>query len=90
MEEVSKILIILVTAWMAAAEAVGQTERGDTAKTMRVGYFSGSLNTLAGAVDKVTEDRMNKGLVTSSLDALTGQAAGVQVTTGGNQVYDYL
>ena len=85
MEEVSKILIILVTAWMAAAEAVGQTERGDTAKTMRVGYFSGSLNTLAGAVDKVTEDRMNKGLVTSSLDALTGQAAGVQVTTGGNQ-----
>jgi TonB-linked SusC/RagA family outer membrane protein len=35
--------------------------------------------------DKVTEDRMNKGLVTTSIDALTGQAAGVQVSTGGNQ-----
>ncbi len=52
---------------------------------MRVGYISGNLNTLAGAVDKVTEARMNKGLVTSSLDALSGQAAGVQVTSGGNQ-----
>ena len=38
-----------------------------------------------GAVDTVTVERMNKGLVTSSLDALTGQAAGVQVTSGGNQ-----
>lgn len=28
---------------------------------------------------------MNKGLITSSLDALSGQSAGVQVTTGGNQ-----
>ena len=36
-------------------------------------------------MDKVTEERMNKGLITSSLDALSGQAAGVQVTTGGNQ-----
>lgn len=35
--------------------------------------------------DKVTEDRMNKGLVTSSIEALAGQAAGVQVSTGGNQ-----
>ena len=35
--------------------------------------------------DKVTEDRMNKGLVTSSIEALAGQAAGAQVSTGGNQ-----
>ena len=28
---------------------------------------------------------MNKGLITSSVDALSGQAAGVQVTPGGNQ-----
>ena len=40
---------------------------------------------LSGAVDKVTQDRMNKGMVISSLDALSGQAAGVQVATGGNQ-----
>ena len=67
------------------AEMAAQTEQQDTTRTMRVGYFSGNRNTLAGAVDKVTEERMNKGLVTSSLDALSGQAAGVQVTTGGNQ-----
>ena len=40
---------------------------------------------VAGAIDKVTEERMNKGLITSSLDALSGQAAGVQVTPKGNQ-----
>ena len=66
-------------------EMNAQTEQRDTTSTMQVGYFSGNQNTLAGAVDKVTEERMNKGLVTSSLDALSGQAAGVQVTSGGNQ-----
>ena len=64
---------------------VAQTERRDTVITVNVGYVSGSMNTLAGAVDKVTEERMNKGLVISSLDALSGQAAGVTVTSGGNQ-----
>ena len=68
-----------------ALVAEAQTEQRDTTRTMQVGYFSGNQNTLAGAVDKVTEERMNKGLVTSSLDALTGQAAGVQVQTGSNQ-----
>ena len=33
---------------------------------------------MAGAIDQVTEKRMNKGLVISSLDALSGQSAGVQ------------
>ncbi len=61
-------------------QAAAQTEEKDTTSTMRVGYFSGTENTLAGAVDKVTEERMNKDLVTSSLDALSGQAAGVQVS----------
>ena len=77
-----------LTIWALALSlsAVAQTERRDSVVTaVRVGYTSDNLNTLAGAVDKVTEDRMNKGLVTSSLDALSGQAAGVQVTSGGNQ-----
>ena len=66
--------------------AKGQTEQRDSLDaTLRVGYSIGNLNTLAGAVDMVTQDRMNKGLVTSSLDALSGQAAGVQITSGGNQ-----
>lgn len=73
-------LILLITT------AKGQTEQRDSlGVALRVGYSIGNLNTLAGAVDMVTEDRMNKGLVTSSLDALSGQAAGVQITSGSNQ-----
>ena len=40
---------------------------------------------VTGSQSTVTQERMNKGLIISSLDALTGQAAGVQVQTGGNQ-----
>lgn len=37
-----------------------------------------------GSADKVTEQRMNKGLVTNPLDALSGQAAGVSVSSSGS------
>lgn len=77
-------MILLLT---MALTSTAQTEKTDTIEvpTVRVGYFRGNQNTLAGAIDQVTEDRMNKGLITSSLDALSGQAAGVQVTNDGNQ-----
>ena len=39
-----------------------------------------------GSADKVTEGRMNKGLVTNSLSALSGQAAGVNVSSGENRM----
>ena len=39
-----------------------------------------------GSTDKVTENRMNKGLMTNSLSALSGQAAGVQVSSGDNHM----
>lgn len=77
--------LFLLAALVLPMTIVAQTERLDTIPTVRIGYVSGSINTLAGAVDKVTEDRMNKGLVISSLDALSGQSAGVTVTSGGNQ-----
>ena len=69
---------------MAAAMTVQAQQRLDSLR-MRVGYSSDYQVTLAGAIDKVTRERMNKGLMTNSLDALSGQAAGVQVQTGGNQ-----
>lgn len=69
---------------MAAAMTVQAQQRLDSLR-MRVGYSSDNQVTLAGAIDKVTRERMNKGLMTNSLDALSGQAAGVQVQTGGNQ-----
>lgn len=67
-----------------AMTAEAQTTASDTAM-VRIGYSKGVMNTVAGAIDQVTEKRMNKGLVISSLDALSGQAAGVQVTSDGNQ-----
>lgn len=46
----------------------------------------GKLATGTGSVDVVTEDRMNKGLVTNSLNALSGQAAGVNISSGENRM----
>lgn len=37
-----------------------------------------------GSVDKVTEQRMNKGLIINPLEALSGQAAGVSVSSSGS------
>jgi TonB-linked SusC/RagA family outer membrane protein len=71
-------------ALMATALTVQAQQRLDSLR-VSVGYSSDNQVTLAGAIDKVTQERMNKGLVTNSLDALSGQAAGVQVQTGGNQ-----
>ena len=69
---------------MAVALNVQAQTARDTAR-VAVGYGSGTQRTQTGAVDQVTQERMNKGLVTNSLDALSGQAAGVQVQSGGNQ-----
>ena len=79
----NRLWILLLTT-IIAASASAQTDENDTT-IVRVGYSKGDLNTVTGAVEQVTEQRMNKGLITSSLDALSGQAAGVQVTPGGNQ-----
>ena len=78
----------VVVLWLAmtAAPAISQKlQRDTTITTLRIGYASGNNNTLTGAIDQITQDRMNKGLVISSLDALSGQTAGVQVTSGVNQ-----
>ncbi len=78
-----KFLFPIFLLLVVAAEA--QTEQKDsTINEVRVGYTSGDRNMVAGAVEQLTEDRLNKGLVTSSLEALSGQAAGVQVSSAGN------
>ena len=69
---------------MAIPAVKAQTSDNDST-TVRIGYSKGSQNTVAGAIDQLTEKRMNKGLITSSLDYLSGQAAGVQVASSGNQ-----
>ena len=76
--------IILALGVTVAAEAQ-EASVDSTAQDVKIGYSRADWETLSGAIDKVTEKRMNKGLVISSLDALSGQAAGVTVATGGNQ-----
>lgn len=68
----------LVCLTLGAAAQVQHTD------TLSVGYASGSAKTISGSVEKVGEDRMNKGLITNSLDALSGQAAGVSISSGTN------
>lgn len=57
----------------------------DTIPQLQVGYTETDMRTMGGAVDKVDAQQMKKGLVISPLDALSGQAAGVQVQRGSNQ-----
>lgn len=78
--------LIALLALAPTTTLTAQTERRDTTvAAVKVGYSASNINMLTGAVDKVTQERMNKGMVISSLDALSGQSAGVQVTSGGNQ-----
>lgn len=46
---------------------------------LQIGYAKSDLLTVAGSVGLVPEDRMNKGLVSNPLNALSGQVAGVSV-----------
>ena len=69
---------------MLGASLATFAQRTDTTQ-VNVGYANGNQRTMAGAVDKLTEERMNKGLVNNSLGALSGQAAGVQVQTGNQE-----
>ena len=69
----SRCFLVLL-ACMPIASAVAQTARHDTIDintAVNVGYSASKIGTLAGAVDKVTQERMNKGMVISSLDALS-------------------
>ena len=79
-----KNIVLFVVLTLSVSLSAQKIQR-DSTVDVRIGYSSGNQNTLAGAVEKVTGERINKGLVTSSIEALSGQAAGVQVTTGGNQ-----
>lgn len=49
-----------------------------------VGYATGSLRTISGSVDKVSEENMNKALNSNPLDALRGRVPGLNIPPGSN------
>ena len=68
--------MLLTTLTTTGAKAQGQADdlRRDTLTVP-------PQTPLSGSADKVTRDRMNKGLVNNPIEALSGQAAGVSVTS---------
>lgn len=73
-------LITLPLAILTALPAQAQSDTvPQTVDTTKIGVASGS-------VDVVTQKRMNKGLVTNPLDALNGQAAGVNISSGEDRM----
>lgn len=78
------MLLALATATSAEAatalpkaESLGSAQQPDTIIQTRK---------TTGSADVVGEKRMNKGLVTNSLEALNGQSAGVTISTGESQM----
>ena len=49
-----------------------------------VGYATGSLKTLSGSVEKITETQMNKDQITNPLDAIRGRVPGLTILKGSN------
>lgn len=70
------LLLTLALAKGFAQETTGRIEK-DTLRVLPIELLSGSA-------DKVTRERMNKGLVNNPIEALSGQAAGVSVTSVGS------
>ena len=70
------LLLTLALAKGLAQETTGRIEK-DTLRVLPIELLSGSA-------DKVTRERMNKGLVNNPIEALSGQAAGVSVTSVGS------
>lgn len=53
-----------------------------TKDILQIGYAKVDRLTIAGSVDLISEEQMNKGLVSNPLNALIGQVAGVSILPG--------
>ena len=82
-------LLSLLLICLPAKTLLAQNVHHDKHKSSRLQLPIDSLKTtgsLLGSADVVTENHMNKGLVTTPLSALSGQAAGVNITSGENRM----
>src|SRR5574344_687638 len=78
-------VIALLILSLSLSIALGGTRGNEKGKWWTDSIHNRQLENI-GSTDMVTEDRMNKGLVTNSLDALSGQSAGVTVSNGENRM----
>ena len=85
-----KIVCLLLSLLLTTGLAIGQSQEQprDSVvglnEVMVIGYATGSLSTVSGAVDKIKEEIMNKGLIINPLDAIRGRIAGVHITPANN------
>ena len=100
MKYVKAFFCLFIESWMPITLAFAQSPLLSTAQrqgdTIQVSInrsasplgtsenYYGDNPSKTDAPNTVTRERMNKGMITNTLDALSGQAAGVQVQTGGN------
>lgn len=72
---------LLLAATIAFSVALNVYSQGNSKAIVSTDTISPLI--ITGSADKVTEQRMNKGLITNPLDALNGQAPGVNISSGG-------
>ena len=73
------LLPFLLSSLSPACAQTGQKISLDSLGAVTPGVSSGS-------VDVVSQRRMNKGILTTALDALNGQAAGVNISNADNRM----
>ena len=57
-------------------------------ETVVVGYAVGNKRTITGAVDRITEENMNTGYVSTAVDAIRGKVPGLVISSNGGNVQD--
>lgn len=81
------VLACLHFTTLTAQDQAGIKPRQQLRGPARIPVDSLAVNGLGtGSVEVVTESHMNKGLVTTPLNALSGQVAGVNITSGENRM----
>src|SRR5574344_616382 len=74
-------LLVVTTTISAQKRYVAPFRVTDDSTIVKIGYADGNNKTMSGSVDQITEEHMNKGLMTNPLDALSGKAAGVSISS---------
>lgn len=81
-------LLSLSFCWICICNGQNNTNLSDSVikleDVMVIGYATGSLSTVSGAVDKISEPNMNKGLMLTPSDAIRGKIAGVNIAPANN------